>query len=46
MTTPSRLNELNDAEDPAQRLLERVGWTYVPWATRDIGCAKTAGPSN
>ena len=30
MTTPSKLNEFNHAEDPAQRLLERLGWTYVP----------------
>ena len=30
MTTPSRLNEFNHAEDPARRLLERLGWSYVP----------------
>ena len=30
MTTPNKLNELNHAEDPARRLLERLGWTYVP----------------
>ena len=30
MTTPARLNEFNHAEDPARRLLERLGWTYVP----------------
>ena len=30
MTSPSKLNELNHAEDPARRLLERLGWTYVP----------------
>ena len=30
MTTPSRLNEFNHAEDPARQLLERLGWTYVP----------------
>ena len=30
MTTPNKLNEFNHAEDPARRLLERMGWTYVP----------------
>ena len=30
MTTPDKLNEFNHAEDPARRLLERLGWTYVP----------------
>ena len=30
MTTPAKLNEFNHAEDPALRLLERLGWTYVP----------------
>ena len=30
MTTPIKLNEFNHAEDPARRLLERLGWTYVP----------------
>ena len=29
MTTPAKLNEFNHAEDPARRLLERLGWTYV-----------------
>ena len=29
MTTPAKLNEFNAAEDPARRLLERLGWTYV-----------------
>ena len=29
MTTPAKLNEHNHAEDPARRLLERLGWTYV-----------------
>ena len=29
MTTPTKLNELNAAEDPARRLLERLGWIYV-----------------
>ena len=31
MTTPSKFNELNQAEEPARILLERLGWTYVPW---------------
>ena len=30
MTTPSKFNELNQAEEPARILLERLGWTYVP----------------
>ena len=30
MVTPNKLNELNHAEDPARRLLEKLGWTYVP----------------
>ena len=30
MTNPAKLNEYNHAEDPARRLLERTGWTYVP----------------
>ena len=30
MTAPAKLNEFNHAEDPARRLLERLGWTYVP----------------
>ena len=25
-----KLNEFNHAEDPARRLLERLGWIYVP----------------
>ena len=29
-TSPARLNEFNHAEDPARRLLEKVGWSYVP----------------
>ena len=29
MTTPNKLNEFNHAEDPARRLLERLGWTYA-----------------
>ncbi len=28
-----RLIELYHAEDPAQELLERLGWTQVPWET-------------
>ena len=30
MTTSSKLNEFNHAEQPARVLLERLGWTYVP----------------
>ena len=30
MTSPSKLNELNLAENPARELLERLGWIYVP----------------
>ena len=30
MTTPAKLNEFNHAEDPARRLLERLGWSYAP----------------
>ena len=30
MTTPNKLNEFNHAEDPARRLLEQLGWSYVP----------------
>ena len=30
MTTPSKLNELQQAEEPARVLLERLGWAYVP----------------
>ena len=30
MTTPRKFNELNQAEEPARVLLERLGWTYVP----------------
>ena len=33
MTTPTKLNEFNHAEDPARRLLEQLGWTYVPAET-------------
>ena len=30
MTSPAKLNELNSAENPAHKLLERLGYTYVP----------------
>lgn len=30
MTSPDELNELGQTEDPARKLLERLGWTYVP----------------
>ena len=30
MTTSNKLNEFNHAEDPARRLLEQLGWSYVP----------------
>ena len=30
MTTPSKLNEFNHAEEPGRMLLEHLGWTYVP----------------
>ena len=30
MTSPSKLNEFNYAENPARELLERLAWTYVP----------------
>ena len=30
MSTPAKLNELNHAEEPARRLLEGLGWKYVP----------------
>ncbi|MCY4416268.1 MAG: type I restriction endonuclease, partial [Chloroflexi bacterium] len=33
MTTPNKLNEFNHAEDPARRLLEQLGWTYLPAET-------------
>ena len=32
MISPTKLNEFNHAEDPARKLLERLGWTYVPRA--------------
>ena len=40
MTTPAKLNEYNHAEGPARRLLERLGWTYVP---RDALAAERGG---
>jgi len=30
LTTFSKLDELNHAENPARALLEKLGWTYVP----------------
>ena len=30
MTSPARLNEFNHGEEPARKLLERLGWMYVP----------------
>ena len=29
MTTPAKLDEFHQAENPARELLERLGWTYV-----------------
>ena len=40
MTTPAKLNELNYAEDPARRLLERLGYEYVP---REVLAAEREG---
>ena len=40
MTTPSHLNELSQAEEPARVLLERLGWTYV---TREALAAERSG---
>ena len=40
MTSPSKLNEYNHAEEPARVLLERLGWTYVP---REILAAERGG---
>jgi len=37
MTSPTKLNEFNHAEEPTRRLLERLGWTSVP---REIPFAK------
>ena len=36
MTTASRLNEFNHAEDPARQLLERLGWTYASRDTLEV----------
>ncbi len=33
MTTPAKLNEFNNAEEPARQLLERLGWSDVPRET-------------
>ena len=30
LTTPAKLNEYSQAEEPARVLLERLGWAYVP----------------
>ena len=30
MTSPSKLNELNYAENPARELLERLGYEHAP----------------
>ena len=30
MTTPNKLNEYHNAEEPARVLLEKLGWAYVP----------------
>ena len=40
MTTPAKLNELNSAEDPARKLLERLGYEYVP---REVLAAEREG---
>ena len=40
MTIPSKLNEYKQAEEPARRLLERLGWTYVP---REAPAAERGG---
>ena len=40
MTTPSALNEYNQAEEPARVLLERLGWTYV---SREALAAERSG---
>ena len=39
MTSPSKLNEYNHAEQPARLLLERLGWKYV---TREALAAERA----
>lgn len=33
MTTPAKLNEIHHSENPARRLLVKLGWTYVPRET-------------
>ena len=40
MTTSSKLNEYNHAEEPARVLLERLGWTY---ASREALAAERGG---
>ena len=40
MTSPAKLNELNSAEDPARKLLERLGYEYVP---REVLAAEREG---
>ena len=30
MTSPTKLNEYNHAENPARELLEKLGWQFVP----------------
>ncbi len=37
MFAPSKLNELNHAEDPARQLLERLGWTYIDRGELAVG---------
>ena len=37
---PARLNELNYAEDPARKLLERLGYEYIP---REVLAAEREG---
>jgi type I restriction enzyme R subunit len=40
MTTPARLNELSAAEDPARKLLEQLGYEYMP---REVLAAEREG---
>ena len=40
MTPAAKLNELNSAEDPARKLLERLGYEYVP---REVLAAEREG---
>ena len=44
MHTPNsvKLNEYNHAEEPARVLLERLGWTYVPWEALQLLKASAA----